>query len=68
MNRIGRKDNAILDSIAAEKGIALTGTIRNDQALLSNEMEGKTIFDLDKGSVALVDAYRIFDATLKDSR
>lgn len=68
VNRVDMKNAVILDNIAAEKGIALTGTIRNDETLLLNEMEGKTIFDLDKGSVALVDAYRIFDATLKDSR
>ncbi len=67
VNRTDAHDKATLDSIAAENGIALTGTIRNDQALLLNEMEGKTIFDLKKDSVALIDAYRIFDATLKGS-
>lgn len=66
VNRIETKNAAVLDNIAAEKGITLTGTIRNDEALLSNELEGKTIFDLNKGSAALVDAYMIFDATLKD--
>jgi hypothetical protein len=30
-------------------------------------LEGKTIFDLNKSAGALVDAYRIFDATLKGS-
>jgi CO dehydrogenase maturation factor len=67
VNRADIKNASVLDGIAAEKGITLAGTIRNDEALLSNELEGKTIFDLNKDSVALVDAYRIFDTTLKGS-
>jgi len=66
VNRIDEKNASVLDGIAAEKGIALAGTIRNDEALLSNELAGRTIFDLGKGSAALVDAYRIFGATLRD--
>lgn len=67
VNRADIKNAAVLDGIAAKQGIALAGTIRNDEALLSNELEGKTIFDLNKSAGALVDAYRIFDATLKGS-
>ncbi len=67
VNRIDAKNASALDGIASGKGITLAGTIRNDEVLLSNELDGKTIFDLGKDSAALADAYRIFDATLKGS-
>ena len=64
INRLkdGQRDKLI--GIAAQNGEKVSGTIRNDDVLAKEDIEGKAIFSLDKTSVALVDAYRIFEKML----
>jgi hypothetical protein len=50
--------------MALEKGGDLAGTIRIDAVLADDDIEGRSIFSLDKGSVALADAYEIFRRSL----
>jgi len=57
------KENAILRA-AMENSIEITGSIRNDEVLANNDSAGKTIFDLDRASGALSDAYAIFQITM----
>ena len=57
------KESAILRA-AMENSIEITGSIRNDEVLANNDSAGKTIFDLDRASGALSDAYAIFQITV----
>lgn len=64
INRLKETDGFALHSIAAEKGIRNTATVRNDEVLARADGEGKSIFQLPLDSVAIADAYGIFRRTL----
>ena len=57
------KEIAILRA-AMENSVEITGSIQNDEVLAGNDSAGKTIFDLDRASGALSDAYAIFQNTM----
>jgi CO dehydrogenase maturation factor len=65
INRLKDEKRAGLIDMAVEKGAELAGTIRIDAVLAEDDIEGKSIFSLDKESVALADAYDIFSKSLK---
>jgi CO dehydrogenase maturation factor len=65
INRLKEKDGPMLQSLATEKGIKNTATVRDDEELARADGEGKSIFQLPLNSVALVNAYGIFKRTLE---
>ena len=65
INRLKDEKSAGLIDMAAGNGAELAGTIRIDAVLAEDDIEGKSIFSLDKASVALADAYQIFSRSLK---
>jgi CO dehydrogenase maturation factor len=65
INRLKEKDGPMLQSLATEKGIKNTATVRDDEELARADGEGKSIFQLPLNSVALVNAYGIFEKTLE---
>ncbi len=64
INRLHENKKESLMNIAFQSNLKVDGLIRNDEILASDDIEGKTIFSLDKGSKALMDAYEIFKKTL----
>jgi CO dehydrogenase maturation factor len=58
------KDRETLREMAREKGLTIAGIIGDDEDLCEADVEGKNVFDLPRGSVALTDAYEIFRETL----
>jgi CO dehydrogenase maturation factor len=64
INRLKEKDAPVLQNLATEKGIKNTAIIRDDEEVARADGEGKSIFQLSLNSVALVDAYGIFERTL----
>lgn len=66
MNRLrDENDNRLRDIVEQSEGESAR-TIRNDDVLAKDDIEGKTIFSLSKESAALVDAYEIFRKTLNN--
>jgi len=65
INRLKENHEEKLMEIAAQNGGEAAGTIRYDDVLAKEDIEGKPIFFLDKESVALADAYSIFEKLLK---
>ncbi len=65
INRLKDDKNDRLTNMARESGAEMAGTIRSDAVLAEEDVEGKSIFSLDKESVALKDAYDIFSRTLR---
>lgn len=63
VNRVG-PENTGLARLASERGIEVDGVIRDDPSLFAMDAGGGSIFSLD-GSVALLDAYDIFEKILK---
>lgn len=64
VNRVeARNEDAFLRA-ASERSIEITGTVRNDEALIESDGAGNTIFELDGTSGALSDAYAIFQKTM----
>lgn len=63
VNRLHENDEAVLAKTAAERGVVIGGTVRDDEALVRGDAAEKTIFELAPESVALSDAYAIFDKT-----
>jgi CO dehydrogenase maturation factor len=61
INRLREKDGPALRVMAKEKGMEDTSTVRNDEELVVADGEGKSIFQLPVNSVALADAYGIFN-------
>jgi CO dehydrogenase nickel-insertion accessory protein CooC1 len=53
-----------LAQLADEKGIDVAGVIRYDGTIVEGDVRGYTVFSLDKKSVALQDAYSLFEKTL----
>lgn len=64
INRFDARNGDALLRTAAEKSVGITGTVRNDEALIRNDAAGNTIFELDRTSDALSDAYAIFRETM----
>ncbi|MBA4417545.1 MAG: carbon monoxide dehydrogenase [Syntrophus sp. (in: bacteria)] len=65
INRLKQEDRETMAQVILEKGLNVEGTIRDDREIIKADTAGKTIFDLPKDSIAISDAYRIFDKTLK---
>jgi CO dehydrogenase maturation factor len=65
INRLKDEKSAGLINMAVGNGAELAGTIRSDTVLAEDDIEGRSIFSLDEGSVALADAYQIFSKSLK---
>ena len=63
VNRFHEKDEAVLAKTAAERGVVIGGTVRDDEALVRGDAAEKTIFELAPESDSLSDAYAIFDKT-----
>lgn len=61
INRLVSNEKQMFTNVAKEKGIRNVMTIRNDTELMKLDGEGKSIFCLPESSVALVDAYEIFN-------
>ncbi len=64
VNRFGPLNEDATLRTAGERSVAITGTIRNDDALIEGDAAGNSIFDLDRTSDALSDAYAIFRKTM----
>jgi CO dehydrogenase maturation factor len=64
INRLKTEEEESLLTVAREQGIEVAGTVRDDKAIWKMDNEGKTVFSLAKGSVALADLYAILDKTL----
>ena len=64
VNRYHEKDGAALTKAAAQRGVAIGGTIRDDEALMRADAAEKTVFELEPASDSLVDSYAIFDKTI----
>jgi len=67
INRIKENEKDDLLSLALKNDMKIEGTIREDEELERDDFEGKTIFSLNQGSKALVDAYGILDETLRNT-
>ena len=65
VNRLREEDRETMAGIVLEKGLDVAGTIRDSRELVQADAEGKTVFDLEKTSPALADAYRIFEKTVR---
>jgi CO dehydrogenase maturation factor len=65
INRLKDGQGGKFADMAAKNRGEISGTIRDDDVLSKDDIEGKPIFYLDKKSAALVDAYGIFKRTLK---
>ena len=64
VNRFHNGDAAVLEKAAGEKGVVIGGTVRDDEILTRSDAAGQAIFELDTASVALHDAYGIFERTV----
>ncbi|HQM76489.1 MAG TPA: AAA family ATPase [Syntrophorhabdaceae bacterium] len=64
INRISGNEKDNLLNLASKNDMKIRGTIRKDEELEMYDVEGKTIFFLDRGSKALIDAYGILSETL----
>ena len=64
INRFRDKEGLGLAQLAEEKGIDVAGVIRYDGDIVEGDVRGYTVFSLDGKSVALQDAYRLFEKTL----
>jgi CO dehydrogenase maturation factor len=64
INRFQDKERFGLAHLADEKGIDVAGVIRYDDTIVEGDIRGYTVFSLDKKSVALQDAYSLFEKTL----
>jgi len=64
INRFQDDDRLGLAQLADEKGIHVAGAIRYDRTIVEGDVRGYTVFSLDGKSVALQDAYRVFEKTL----
>ena len=65
INRSKGKEEEGVKRVAMEMGLEVDGVIRDDEMLTKDDLEGKSIFSLDKKSIALVDAYGIFEEHLR---
>ncbi len=68
INRLRENDESALRSIAKKKDMEDSVTVRNDEELAIADGEGKSIFELPLNSIALADAYAIFEGMLNRNR
>ncbi len=66
VNRFHEKDGAALSKAAAERGVAIGGRVRDDEALAECDAAGQAIFELKTTSDSLSDAYGIFERTINN--
>lgn len=64
VNRADARNEGTVLRAARERSIVIAGTVRNDDALLGNDAAGNSIFEPDRTSGALSDAYAVFRATM----
>lgn len=64
VNRVDEENGARLEKSAQERSVTIGGKVRNDPALIANDADGRAIFELDRASAALSDAYEIFGRTI----
>lgn len=65
INKLRPPDETMLKEMAADKGIILAGLIRGDEEVTINDGHQKSIFELGSNSVAMKDAYAIFNRILE---
>jgi CO dehydrogenase maturation factor len=66
VNRVDTRNEITLLSAARERSVAIAGTVRNDDTLIENDSAGNSIFQQDRTSDALSDAYAVFRKTMGD--
>jgi CO dehydrogenase maturation factor len=64
VNRVDARNEEALFRAAGERSVAITGTVRNDDLLVANDSAGNSLFQLDRTSDALTDAYAVFRKTI----
>ncbi len=64
VNRIEASHEGVISRAAKERSVEITGYVRNDAALIEGDAAGHTIFELDRNSHALSDAYAVFRKTM----
>ncbi|MCX5809077.1 MAG: AAA family ATPase [Proteobacteria bacterium] len=67
INRLDEKKEEGLMNLATQNDVKVDGLIRHDEILAMDDIEGKTIFSLGDESVALNDAYEVFERTLNNT-
>ncbi len=65
INRFRDDERLGLAQLAEEKGISVAGVVRYDPVIAEGDVRGYTVFSLDGTSVALRDAYNLFEKTLR---
>ena len=65
VNRLREEDRETLAQVVLERGLEVTGTIRDSREIVQADAAGKTVFDLERTSPALEEAYRIFEKAVK---
>lgn len=66
VNRVDTRNEVTLLRAARERWVAVAGTVRNDDTLIEDDSAGNSIFQLDRTSDALSDAYAVFRKTMGD--
>ena len=64
INRITKRGEIAALGTAAQLGLEVTGLVSDDEELSGADAEGKSIFSVSPDTVALRDAYKIFEQTL----
>jgi len=64
INRLDKKKEEGLTNLAIQNDVKVDGLIRHDEILAMDDIDGKTIFSLSDESIALNDAYEMFERTL----
>jgi CO dehydrogenase maturation factor len=68
VNRVRENEERDIAGLAQEKGLRITGLIREDRALARADAEGMSIFSIPKDSAVISDAYSIFGKTLLNTQ
>jgi CO dehydrogenase maturation factor len=68
VNRVRENEEERISGLAEEKGLRVTGFIREDRDLVRADAEGMSIFSMPRDSVALSDAYLAFNKTLSNEK
>lgn len=68
VNRVRESEKERISGLAREKGLNITGLIREDNILETADVEGLSIFSVSKDTPAITDAYLIFDKMLPNRK
>jgi CO dehydrogenase maturation factor len=68
VNRVMENEDEIITKMAQEKGLRISGLIREDRILARADAEGMNIFSIPKDSIVISDAYSIFAKTLSKGK